>query len=312
MTTLATLTMNPALDLSYEVERVVDTHKMRATAERYGPGGGGINVARVFVRLGGDARSVFPAGGPVGEALHRLVDLHQLACTRIPIAGNSRASTTAIETSTGREYRFVPEGPELDEDEWLACIEAIRHTRCQMLVASGSLPRGVPDDFYARVGDIARDMGARFALDTSGRALAPVLAAGGIDLFKPSLGELSQLVGRPLDSIDEIDTAARSLIERGSARIVAVTMGHRGGLLAHEGGTLYVPAIHVTARSAVGAGDSFLAAMLFKRMNGADAETAFRYGMAAGAAAVCTPGTDLCSPPDIDRLLTQQLEGVRR
>lgn len=311
MTSLATLTMNPALDLSYEVEHVVDTHKMRATAERYAPGGGGINVARVFARLGGAAHSIFPSGGPMGDAFHKLVDLQGIACTRVPVAGNTRASTTAIETSTGREYRFVPEGPELTEREWRGCIEALRQTDCRMLVASGSLPRGVPDDFYAHISAVARDLGARFALDTSGRALAPALAGGGIDLFKPSLGELSQLARRPLESIEDIGGAARDLVSRGSARIVAVTMGHRGGLLAHEGGTLYVPAIHVIARSAVGAGDSFLAAMLFKLMRGADAETAFRYGMAAGAAAVCTPGTDLCSPPDIERLLAQQLEGAR-
>lgn len=308
---LATLTMNPALDLSYEVDRVVDTHKMRATAERYSPGGGGINVARVFVRLGGDARCFFPAGGPVGDAFNKLVDLHQLACRRIAIAGNTRASTTAIETSTGREYRFVPGGPHLDAGEWQACLDTLRDARCTMIVCSGSLPPGVPDDFYARVAEIAQRTGAGFVLDTSGRALQPAVARGGLELFKPSLGELSHLVGTPLETVADIAAAARDLVNRGCARRVAVTMGHRGGLLAHEGGTLYLPAIHVVARSAVGAGDSFLAAMLFKLMAGADAEAAFRYGMAAGAAAVCTPGTGLCEPADIERLLAQQVEGRR-
>lgn len=311
MDTLATLTMNPTVDLSYEVERVMDTHKMRARDERYSPGGGGINVARIFIRLGGNARCFYPAGGPVGEAFHHLVGSHCLPCRRLEIAGNTRVSMTVLESSTRREFRFVPEGPELAEAEWQACLDAIAETRCDWLVASGSLPRGVPDDFYARVAALAGEAGIRFALDTSGRGLAGGLVKGGVAIVKPSHGELSQLVGAELASVDDIRSAAAAIVREGRAEIVAVTMGHRGAVLVHKESTLYVPAIPVEAVSAVGAGDSFLAAMLFKLANGAEVEEAFRFAMAAGTAAVCTAGTEMCRPEDIPRFLERQLEGKR-
>lgn len=306
MDQIATLTMNPTVDASCEVDRVVDTHKMRGRAERYSPSGGGINVARIFVRLGGNARCYYPAGGPVGEAFHNLADLHQLVRTMIPISGNTRISTTVQEKDTGREFRFVPEGPEVSEPEWQACLAELRKARCSFLVASGSLPRGVPDDFYARVGRIAREIGARFALDTSGRAMEPALAGGDVSIFKPSLGELRQLVGGELERLEDIRGAAAEIVSSGRAKTITVTMGHRGAVLVDQDRCLYVPGIPVTAKSAVGAGDSFLAAMLFKLSVGAAVEEAFRYGMAAGTAAVVTPGTDLCHPDEIERMLRRQ------
>lgn len=308
MDQIATLTMNPSIDASCEVDRVVDTHKMRGRAERYSPGGGGINVARIFVRLGGNARCYYPGGGPIGEAFHNLADLHQLVRTMLPISGNTRVSTTVLEKDTGREFRFVPEGPELAKAEWQACLAKLSEARCSFLVASGSLPRGVPDDFYARVGRIAKEIGARFVLDTSGRAIEPALAGGDVSIFKPSLGELRHLVGTDLDSLRDIRDAAEEIVRSGRSQTVTVTMGHRGAMLFHEDRCLYVPGTPVTTKSAVGAGDSFLAAMLFKLSVGARMEEAFRYGMAAGTAAVVTPGSDLCYPEDIERRLQQQQE----
>lgn len=302
MHTIATLTLNPALDLAYEVERVIDTHKMRATGERCSPGGGGINVARVFVRLGGQARCHYLSGGPIGEAYDNLIDSHRLERSRVRIAGNTRASTTILERTSGREYRFVPEGPEVAESEWQALLDGLGDAPCDFIVASGSLPKGVPDDFYARVARIAAERGAGFVLDTSGRAMAPGLTAGGVFLFKPSVGELSQLAGRELESVEDAGAAAMEIVESGRARHVAVTLGHRGALLANSAGTTYQPAIPVKARSSVGAGDSFLAAMVYRLCAGDSAEDAFRYGVAAGAAAVLTPGTDMCRVEDVESL----------
>jgi 6-phosphofructokinase 2 len=309
MYTITTLTMNPALDLSYEVERVVDTHKMRAGGERADPGGGGINVARVFVRLGGNARCLYPSGGPVGVAFDSLLDEHQLVRTRIPIAGHTRASATVRETSTGREYRVVPKGPELSAAEWQACLEQVGALNCDYFVASGSLPTGVPDDFYAQIARKLAGSGVKFVLDSSGKALAEGLNRGGVFLVKPSQGELRSLAGRTLDSLADTTNAARDIVRKGQAEHVAVTLGHRGALLVNAEGTLFVPAIPIVARSAVGAGDSFLAAMVFRLCAGATPEEAFRYGVAAGAAAVRTPGTELCRPEDIEELYRSARDG---
>ncbi len=308
MFSLATLTLNPTVDMVCEVDRVVDTHKMRAGGEYYNPGGGGINASRVFVRLGGNARSIYTSGGPIGVALDGLVDLHQLVKTRIPIRGNTRAAHSVLERSTGREYRFVPAGPELVESEWQAALDAVREVECDYLLASGSLPGGVPDDFYARCAAIAAESGKRFVLDTSGRALRGSLGGGPINLLKPSLSEFCQLVGREVETPEEIAGHAVQQVCQHDIAMLAVTMGHRGAILARDSGALYLPALPIKARSAVGAGDSFTAAMVYRLCAGDEPEAAFRFAVAAGSAAVCNPGTQLSQPDDIARLLPQVME----
>lgn len=303
MKSIATLTMNPTIDISYDVDRVIHTHKMRTRNERCDPGGGGINVARVFVRLGGHARCFYLSGGPTGVALDGLLDLHQLVRTRIPIAEPTRVASAVHECESGKEYRFTPPGPTVTEAEWRDCLERLTEAECDYFVASGSLPQGVPDDFYAQVAAIMRERGIAFVLDTSGPALEQTLAAGGVHLVKPSSGELRQLSGRELTSREEITEAAMEIIRRGQAELVAVTMGHQGAVLARKEGALFLPAVDIEARSAVGAGDSFLAAMVHALASGREPVEAFRCGMAGGAASVLNPGTGLAHPEDIARLL---------
>ena len=302
MKSIVTLTMNPTIDAGFQVQHMHATHKQRTLAERYAPGGGGINVARVFVRLGGNARCCYLSGGATGPALDGLLDMHQLVRTRIPIAGDTRIAVNTFERDTGKEYRIVPAGPVVSEAEWQACIDAMATLPCDILVASGSLPPGVPADFFARIAASSKQRGIPVVLDTSGNALQQGLAAGGFWLVKPSLDELSHVAGRELEANEDIAAAAMDIIAAGHAELVAVTLGSRGALLARKEGPLFLPALKIEALSAVGAGDSFLAAMLYKLAGGSDAEEGFRYGMAGGAAAVLDPGTDLAHPDDIERL----------
>lgn len=302
MMKIVTLTLNPTIDVAYEVDQVFHTHKMRAHSESHDPGGGGINVSRVFTRLGGDARTCYLAGGATGAALDGLLDMHGLARTRIDIKGHTRIATSVLERESGREYRFVPPGPTISPEETQACLDQLEHIECDFLVASGSLPPGMPEDFYQRVQATAGKRGIRMVLDTSGAALRMGLAGGGIYLVKPSQGELQQLVGRKLEGVEAISTAASAIVKQGQAEYVAVTMGHEGAVLAGPDGTLFLPAIEIEAKSAVGAGDSFLAAMVYALTAHWSHAEAFRYGIAAGAAAVLTPGTDLCHREDIERL----------
>jgi 6-phosphofructokinase 2 len=136
--------MNPTVDVAYDVDHIVPMHKIRTRREYCNPGGGGINVARVFVRLGGNARCIYLSGGPIGVALDGLIDLHQLVRTRVPIEGNTRIATTALETSSDKEYRFTPEGPNVREAEWRAALAWLESVECSHLVASGSLPTESP------------------------------------------------------------------------------------------------------------------------------------------------------------------------
>lgn len=305
MKSIATLTLNPAIDGACEAQMVGPTHKIRTKNDRYNPGGGGINVARVVQRLGGKALAVYLAGGATGGVMDSLLDDHQIDRRRIDIAGHTRFSINVHERTSGLEYRFVPEGPEVSTAEIQACIDAVNSIKCDYLVISGSLPRGAPIDLYAILAAAAAKRGARVVLDTSGPALGAVLNGGDIFLVKPSRGEMEKLVGRPLPTISDIENAARTLIKAGQCRNVAVTMGHEGALLVHKDGAFGLPALPVKANSAVGAGDSFVGGMVFALASGKNIEEAFRLGVAAATATVLSPGTDLCQKSHVDRLLQQ-------
>lgn len=305
MQTLATLTMNPTIDVSYDIARMHHTHKMRTDNEWYAPGGGGINVARVFVRLGGQARSYYLSGGATGPALDGLIDQHQLVRTRIAIEGPTRVASAVLERETGKEYRFTPQGPTISEREWGECLDRVAEADCGIMVLSGSLPPGVPDDFYARVARRLRPRGIEIVLDSSGAGLAHGIDAGDLLLVKPSLGELRQYVGRALEGEEAIAGAAMDIVRAGKARLVAVTMGRDGAVLARAQGPVFLPALPIEAASAVGAGDSFVAGMVYALCSGQGDVQAFRLGLAAGSAAVLRPGTGLAHAEDIARLLEQ-------
>ena len=302
---IATLTLNPTIDTALEAEAMVHTDKIRTSGERLDPGGGGINVARVLVRFGAPVAAIFMAGGSTGRLLDRLLQREGVERISVPIAGETRVSVTVYERSTGHEYRLVPEGPVLSEPEWQECLRQIGETECDWFVASGSLPGGVPRDFYARVAELLRDRATRLVVDAPAGQLAPALAGGGLFLVKPSRDELEQLSGAVLAEIESVVEAARRIVSDGGAQNVAVSLGGDGAVLVDASGAFVMPAVAVAARSAVGAGDSFLAAMTYAFASGADSSTALRLGVAAGAAATLSPGTDLCHPWDVTRLSAQ-------
>jgi len=305
MAAIATLTMNPALDLTTVTDRVRHTHKVRCGPPRYDPGGGGINVARVVKSLGGDPVAIYPAGGAIGEMLRHSLDRTGLAQHVISVADATRESFTVDEASTGKQYRFVLPGPTLTEQEQRACLAAIAglSPAPQYLVVSGGFPPGSDiAGLSAELAGIARKLGARLVLDTS-QAMRE--AAPGAYLMKPSLSELSNMMGRPISNrADEID-AARKLVSEGRAEVVIVSLGAGGALLVTEADAEHFTALSVPIRSAVGAGDSMVGATVFALQQGWSLHDAVRYGMAAGAATLMTPGTELCYRHDVEALFEQ-------
>ena len=169
---LITLTLNPALDIAAEADEVVPTHKIRMHQEHSDPGGGGVNVARVVHELGGDMLAVMAAGGASGRVLEEMLDEAGVKRRTVPIKGLTRVSLNVQDRTSGLEYRFVPEGPTLTEAEWQSVLAVLQEVEGDWLIASGSLPHGVPDDAYAQVARIANRRGQPFVLDTSGPALA--------------------------------------------------------------------------------------------------------------------------------------------
>lgn len=292
--TVLCLTMNPAVDLATETESVVPTHKLRCGDTLHDAGGGGINVARVLTRMGGHCTAVCPAGGSSGQWLQRRMREEGLDSVFLPIADETRVSFTVHEHSTGAEFRFVMPGPHLSEAEWMACLQHLERMALfpDLLVASGSLPPGVPADFYARLARLCRAKGARMVLDTSGPALTAALTEG-VYLFKPNLKELAELAGRPLENAAQWQAAARQLVLEGKAEVVALTLGHLGALLVTRDAMWSAPPLDIPVASAVGAGDSFVGGLVWGLQQGLALEQAFAWGIAAGSAALLHAGTGI-------------------
>ena len=307
---VATLTLNPALDVATATEEVRPIDKLRCEAPRYDPGGGGINVARVVCTLGGNATAVYPAGGPAGAMLRHLLDD---ACVRqrvIPIAGVTRESFTVDEQATGQQFRFVLPGPALTAEEQTRCLAELARLGPPppFLVVSGSLPPGVPPEILARLARIAHEKGARLVVDTSGEALRHA-AGEGVFLMKPNLRELSSLCGRELGGHQDQAAAAGEMIRRGAADVIVLSLGAEGALLVTAEAAERLPAIEVPVASAVGAGDSMVGGLVLALARGWPLRDAVRFGMAAGAATLMTEGTELCRRDDVERLYRQTYLG---
>lgn len=310
-TTIVTLTMNPALDKSTSTHHVMPEDKLRCHDVRIDPGGGGLNVSRAIHQLGGTSLPFFVAGGMNGQQLQRLLQVRQMAAQCIPSAGETRESFTVFEESTTRQYRFNLPGPTLTVAEWQSTIDAVASVTPSpdYIVASGSLPPGVPEDFYVRLAErIAESYGAstRFMVDTSGAPLqALVDECAPVFMIKPNHGELAALVGRELEDDEDILRASRELLARCRIDIVVVSLGAGGVLLITNGEATFVRAPTVPIRSKIGAGDSTVAGITLGLVRGLPLLKAVRFGVAAGAAAVMTTGTGLCRREDTERLYAQ-------
>jgi len=300
--TVRTLTLNPSIDLSSDVVKVEPVVKLRTTNEEIDAGGGGINVARVLHGLGTAVEAVYLAGGANGHVLDHVLERMGLPHESVPIAGDSRMSHTIHETSTGEEYRFVPEGPLVSAAEVEAAIAAATDCASPWFVASGSLPRGVGADIYARVhGRLGPDI--HFVVDTSGKALGEALAAGGIAVVKASREEFAEATGKSFADVRAVAAEARALVAAGKAQMVSVTFGLDGAVLADGDGAWFSPALPVEQKSTVGAGDSFLGGMLHALVEGLGPGEALRWGTAAGGATVAGAGPGLCTGEEVRALL---------
>ncbi len=309
MSPIITLTLNPAIDKSTRVERVVADEKLRCEAPRREPGGGGLNASRAIHRLGGTSHALYTAGGHTGTLLQSLLDDEGLDHAPLDVDDWTRENMVVYERSTDRQFRFGMPGPTLTDAERDACLATIRELDPppDYLVASGSLPPGVPDDTYAAVAEAADALGARAVLDTSGAALQEAMAAKWF-LLKPNLRELEVLADTSLDTEPERVDAARSFIERDWCEVVVLSMGASGALLITADRAEHVRSPTVSIESRVGAGDSMVGGLTLALDRGHDLSTAVRFGVAAGAAAVTTPGTELCRRDDTEALFERMQE----
>lgn len=306
MTQIITVTPNPAIDLSTSASKLVPFSKLRCAPLQRDPGGGGINVARVVKRLGGDVTAIYPSGGSTGQLLRVLMDREGVRSITTPTLEETREDFTVFEEATRQQYRFVLPGARLSEKEWQRCLDELATLDPQpdFVVASGSLPPGVPEDFFGRIARGAKGSGTKVVVDTSGPPLKAALLEG-VYLIKPNLREFWELTGTRSSDDQALIEAGRILIARGAVKLVALTLGSEGALLIGEHCALRANGLPIKPASVIGAGDSFLAAMVLSVAKQDSLDDALRYGVAAGSAALLSPGTELCRLEDVQRLVRQ-------
>jgi 6-phosphofructokinase 2 len=225
----------------------------------------------------------------------------------IPIDEPTRENFIVYEDTSQRQYRFGMPGPQLTQRDlarWLEAIDTLDPPP-DYLVVSGSLPPGVPSDLYATMRATLPDA-CRFIVDSRGAALRAVVETG-VYLIKPNLRELEALVDEPSQNDVALRQRARAIIANGGAEIVVVSLGSAGALLVTAEQTEHLRSPTVPIRSKVGAGDSMLAGIVHSLAAGRSVQESATYGVAAGAAAVMTPGTELCRPNDVETLHGQML-----
>lgn len=301
--TVLTITLNPTVDKSSSVANIKPEKKLRCAPPKYEPGGGGINVSRGLVRLGITNNALFTSGGRTGKLLESLLEEEKVTALPIVVSAETRENFIVVDTASNEQYRFGMPGQIVTNDDKIEIIEKIKKLSPfpDIVVISGSLPPGIAPEFLKELIQIAKSNNSKVVIDTSGEALSAALDEG-VYLVKPNIGELSRMANIPHLDNDDVEKAAKSLINKGKAEIIVVSMGPQGAYLITKDKSIHLPAPSVKKLSTVGAGDSMVAGMVSVLAKGGTPLEMARMGIACGSAATMNPGTGLFKPEDANRL----------
>ncbi len=270
---ILTVTLNAAVDTTLALRGALAVGASQ-TAEGVVrlPGGKGVNVARVLHTLGLPVRAIGLSGGSAARVIAEGLAAEDIAASFLPISGASRTNVALVNSTDGADGADGADGDprvtEINEpgptvtaaegERFLAHLDGLL-PGAPALVLSGSLPPGLPDDYYARLIERAHAVGVPALLDTSGRALRPGLAAGPL-LVKPNETEAAQLTGRAVRGVD--DAVAAAALRAMGAGAVALTLGAMGAVLVTADGAWHGRVAVAGGVSPVGSGDAFLAGLL--------------------------------------------------
>jgi 1-phosphofructokinase len=299
---IITLTLNPSLDRTVEVERLERGAVIRGLSSRVEPGGKGVNVTRALLANGVPSRPVLTCGGEEGHHLVRLLQADGVQPVCVWIDEHTRSNLTLAEPD-GTVTKVNEPGPELtsgDFERVEAALLAEVARPSAWVVVCGSMPPGLPITSFTTLCRRIVASGVRLAVDTSGPALQAAARAGAA-LLKPNREELAEVVGQSLPSLGDVIAAARELTSTGAGAVL-VSLGAEGAVLVDGDGISIGSAPVARPRSAVGAGDALLAGFLAA---GAKGDTALAEALAWGAAAVSLPGSRMPGPADLQRQLVR-------
>ena len=311
MKSIITLTMNPSVDLSLTTPIVTNENKLRCSNNRYDPGGGGINVTRAIHKLGGNSKAFYPAGGQIGDLLEELLKKEKINQVRFTIKESTRLNIHIIEETSDKQYRFNTSGAPLDEHECQHILTTMREfiPSPEFIVASGSLPPGVPTDFYQRIAKLSKEINCKFILDTTSEPLKYALKEG-VYLIKPNLNEFQQLIGEAVKNKEKIFDTAQQIIQSNKCTYIVISLGSDGVLLITKDKCKHIPNPNVIIRSRVGAGDCMVGGITLMLSKEKSIEEAVIFGISAGSAAVITPGTELCRREDTERIHSSMMRVI--
>lgn len=307
MSDILTITLNPAFDVSTAVGTVTPGPKLRCEEPRYDPGGGGVNVSRAIKRLGGRSKAFVALGGETGAAFKALLDVEGIPVEHFEVTGNSRQSFAVLESTTGRQYRFQLPCPPWSSDQTDNALETLEPLlgRGSIVVLSGSMPAGMPANIVETINKMVVDNGAELILDTSGDALAAAAANRGpaFALLRMDGAEAAEVSGKTFTSPAQLADYGMELIRAGAATRLVMSMGASGTVGVSATERFFCSPPRLETLSAVGAGDSMVAAIVVELARGGSFRDAVRNGVAAAGSAVLTPATELCSKAMADEIL---------
>lgn len=298
---IVTITLNPCIDKSTSIEKLKPEAKLRSTEVKNEPGGGGINVSKALQKLETPSVALFASGGHNGEMLKSLLKEEAIHFHAVDTKVETRENWIVLETSSNEQYRFTFPGRNVEEATVKHLLDELRSFSPNFIIASGSLPPGLPENFYGLVVKYANTTGAKCIVDTSGEALR-ALQGKGTYLIKPNIGELCKLLAIEKLEKNEVDDAAQQLIQNGYAEIVVVSMGIDGAWIVNADEKYYTAAPKVEKKSTVGAGDSMVAGITYMIQKNESLKNIIRFGVCCGSAATMNDGTELFKVEDVWRL----------
>jgi tagatose 6-phosphate kinase len=297
-----TVTPNAGLDRTYLVDHFAVDRIHRPYETRVMAGGKGINVARVLKTLGGEAVATGFLGGHTGQEVRECLAAEGIRDAFVTVEGESRLCLKVLDTTARTQTEVNESGPVVSAEAQATFRERYRMIlgEAAAVTLCGSLPPGVPPDFFRELIGMAKEHGVRTALDTSGEALRLAVEAKP-DIVKPNAREVSELLGREIETVGEAAQAGRDLLRMG-VQLAAITVGRCGAVIVDSTGAWFAEPPEVEFRSAVGCGDAFLAAMMLVLMDGRLPADALRYATAAGAANASTYGSGLVERHTVENL----------
>jgi 6-phosphofructokinase 2 len=302
---IVSLSLNPAIDLTYELKTLTHDQKTRALNSYYDPGGTGINVGRALQMLNANSKTCYVTAGKMGEFLDVMIKQVLNNTYRLDIEGETRINTTLLQSSPNQQYEVNATGPTINPAQLEKIIQHfLSFCKQGIAVLTGSLPLNTAADTYNKINIRMQQQGGRCIIDAPIAILKHSLNSQPF-LIKPNLHELETLQNKALKSIEDIALEARQLVQQGCHN-VCVSLGEEGAILCNSTNSYFANTPKILVHSTVGAGDSVVAGLAYGFANQQNPEDILKLAIACGSGTAQQPGTQLFKLKEIE-ILKQQI-----